>query len=79
MNRKKLGQNPTCEKMLEFFFWENSAQSSIHSNTWVLFHNSLHSLFLIIRANYVQAKADLVPKFMSLRVTTTICVLYAFF
>lgn len=42
------------------------------------FHNSFSPLFLIIRADYVQAKADLVPKFMSLCVTATICVLYAF-
>lgn len=63
---------------LFFLFQENSTKSSLHSGTWVSFHNSFGLLFLIIRADYVQAKADLVPKFMSLCVTTTICVLYAF-
>lgn len=35
------------------------------------------SLFLIIRANYVQAKGEHVPKFMSLCATTTMRVLCA--
>lgn len=51
---------------------EGSESHRSHSPVWQL-HSG--SLFLIIRANYVQAKGEHDPKFMSLCATTTICVL----
>lgn len=60
------------------FFFTGRTQLKPKSVQGPGFHNSLCSLFLIIRASCIQTKADLVPKFMSLCVTATKCVLYAF-
>lgn len=51
----------------------NKCQRSLYSIR--AFHSG--SLFLIIRANYVPAKGEHVPKFMSLCATTTMRVLCA--